>query len=216
MLRFLCLTILAFLPHGAMAKSCDQAAENAARETGVPANILRAIARVEAGRTLHGGFAAWPWAVNQAGKGHFFETAEAAIDHVNRAMALGQSNIDIGCFQVNLHWHGAAFPNLRAMFEPDKNALYAAHFLRRLYRETGTWEAAVGAYHSRRDGAAQEYLAKVQSVLGQMDQPETAQSDVGAMHEPQVHSYPLFQGGGGALGSLFAARMGGEIRPILR
>lgn len=68
---------------------------------------------------------------------------------------------DIGCFQINSRWHGAAFTSVDQMFDPVENALYAARYLRRLHAEMGSWSAAIAAYHSRDPVRGQAYLDRV-------------------------------------------------------
>ena len=70
-------------------------------------------------------------------------------------MAAGRRSFDVGCFQINYHWHGHNFPSLEAMFDPDTGADYAARFLQSLYAERGNWSAAAGAYHSQTPVARQ-------------------------------------------------------------
>lgn len=179
--------------HNVALNPCDRAAANAAEVSGVPIDVLLAIARVESGRTVNGALFPWPWTVNQAGSGSFFETVNDATDHVLSAMANGESNIDVGCFQINIRWHGTEFASLDMMFEPTENALYAARFLLRLYDELGTWEGAIGAYHSRQTGAATAYVEKVSAMMATTESilaPSTfADSD------PDENRYPLLQGG---------------------
>lgn len=201
-----------------VALRCDVAADAAARETGVPAAVLMAIARVETGRTIGGALAPWPWTVNEAGAGNWFDSADAALDHVAKAVAAGGTNIDIGCFQINLRWHGEAFHSIDAMFDPHKNALYAARFLQTLHDEFGSWDGAVGAYHSRKAEAAEGYLAKVAAVLDAPLPLGTAPPDRMAEGEaaPRDNRYPLLQGGaGGGNGSLVSGQASGAL-PLLR
>jgi soluble lytic murein transglycosylase-like protein len=173
--------------------ACDAAAIAAAERTGVPSSVLFAISRVESGRQVDGQFAPWPWAVNQAGTGTYFDTPDAAMAHVAQAMALGRTNIDIGCFQINIRWHGDQFSSLSAMFEPKENALYAAQFLLRLYDEFGSWESAIGAYHSRQTGPAAAYLSKVYAHL---DTPPTMTTLPAVTPQaPRDNRYPLLQSG---------------------
>lgn len=201
-----------------MALHCDVAAERAARSTGVPAAVLMAIARVETGRKVDGAVAPWPWTVNEAGKGAWFESKHAAVAHVQAAMVAGASNIDIGCFQVNLRWHGEGFSSLDAMFDPAINADYAARFLQSLHDEHGTWDGAVGAYHSRKPEAATRYVQKVAEVL---DIPPAAAAAPATTTSPRVtlaprdNRYPLLQGGSGGNGSLFSSDAQGA-QPLLR
>lgn len=193
------------------ARLCDSAARQAADTTGVPLDVMLAITRVETGRSIAGVLSPWPWAVNQAGDGTFFETADQAMDHVQQAMADGATNIDIGCFQLNLRWHGDAFTSLNAMFEPTENADYAAQFLLQLHDEFGSWEGAIGAYHSRNADAAEGYLAKVAALMA--DAPPEGDAPVASAE----NRYPLLRPGAPAgLGSLVSSSFDTPPLPLLR
>lgn len=137
---------------------CDRAAASAAAETGVPVRLLLALTRTETGRSMDGQFGPWPWTVNNAGDGRWFADAASAQAHVARLQSMGERNIDIGCFQINLHWHGHAFRNPSEMFDPGRNADYAAAFLTGLFAEFGTWDGAVAAFHSRTPHHAARYM----------------------------------------------------------
>ena len=73
-------------------------------------------------------------------------------------------NLDIGCFQINLRWHGHAFASVAQMFDPLANARYAAEFLTDLHREFGDWDAAVAAYHSRTPHFATRYMERFHRI----------------------------------------------------
>ncbi|MFN4131102.1 MAG: hypothetical protein ACK4GC_15000, partial [Paracoccaceae bacterium] len=194
---------------------CDSAAAKAADISGVPVNVLMAISRVETGRTVGGVLSPWPWTVNQAGAGSFFQSAAEATAHVLRALADGHRNIDIGCFQINIRWHGAGFTSLEAMFEPTRNALYAARFLRQLHDEFGTWDGAIGAYHSRQSGAATSYLTKVSALMDNMQAPPTPEVDLTST--ARDNRYPLLRPGkGGGYGSLVASALDRPAIPLFR
>jgi hypothetical protein len=129
--------------------SCDLAADQAERSHQLPAGILGAIGRVESGRPDPAGrLAPWPWTIDAAGAGAFLPSADAAVTSVQSLQRRGLRNIDVGCFQVNLEQHPDAFATLEAAFDPQINADYAAGFLVSLHQRTGSWEAAVAAYHS--------------------------------------------------------------------
>lgn len=145
--------------------SCDRAALAAAATHGVPSQIMLAIARVETGRQRDGTLYPWPWAVNEAGRSHWFQTRAEAEAHVMAALDKGQNNIDIGCFQVNIRWHGAQFSSLQTMFDPAENADYAARFLVKNHEKTGNWVDAVARYHSTTPTHARSYIEKVEQVL---------------------------------------------------
>lgn len=154
--------------HAATDAVCERAARRAAAETGVPADILIAIARTETGRSRDGTVRAWPWAVNVAGRGAWFEDRAAALAHARGHRAAGVRNIDLGCFQINHRWHGAQFAGLAEMLDPLATARYAARFLRELHGETGDWVRAAGAYHSRTPHLAQAYLARFEARLAEL------------------------------------------------
>lgn len=153
----------------ATAALCESAARTAARLTGASEEMLVALARTESGRARGGHLHPWPWTVNIAGDGEWFDSRESAIAHVRAAIRAGKRNVDIGCFQINHHWHASAFASLDQMFDPTANALYAARFLNRLQREFGNWEDAVGAYHSRTPKLATRYIARFRKHLDTPD-----------------------------------------------
>ena len=129
---------------------CERAGVSEELASGLPQGLLLAIGRVESGRwdSARGRVTAWPWTINAAGKGQWFETKAAAAQTVRDLMGGGTRSIDVGCFQISLLWHPAAFSSLEQAFDPAANAAYAARFLLGLFGQTGSWEAAVEAYHS--------------------------------------------------------------------
>ena len=140
---------------------CEAAAETAAAETGVPGDLLRAIMLVESGRIRNGIRQGWPWAVNVGGQGTWYPDAMSARQAIDAVPADGALHVDIGCFQLNRHWHGRHFADTRAMLDPAANARHAARFLAALHDEFGTWQAAAAAYHSRNPDRAAAYAARL-------------------------------------------------------
>ncbi|MCB1343186.1 MAG: lytic transglycosylase domain-containing protein [Pseudooceanicola sp.] len=164
---------------------CDRAAERAARQSGVPLDVLRAITRVETGRRGPGGaIAPWPWTVNMEGLGRWFDNRQEALHYAETEMQAGARSFDVGCFQINFRWHGDAFDSLDAMFDPDRNAEYAARFLARLFAETGDWSRAAGAYHSRTPAFADRYSERFTAMRD--DQPDLP----GPIHERTTFGDP--------------------------
>ncbi|WP_198144908.1 transglycosylase SLT domain-containing protein [Pseudorhodobacter aquimaris] len=143
-------------------------------------------------------------------KGDWFADAPSAISYVNGLIEQGTRNIDVGCFQLNLHWHGKAFPNIETMFSPRENALYAAQFLQRLYTETGDWRQAVGHYHSRKAPRAQAYVSRLETLF----ETHLAASQP-ARHPParKANPVPSRYGLVGARGPLI--NMGRTSRPVI-
>jgi hypothetical protein len=187
-------------PNPAAAARCDQAAETAANATGVPIDILLAISRVETGRRTNGSFGPWPWTINADGKGTFYDTEDEAISAATAHLTDGTETFDIGCFQLNIRWHGQAFATFQEMFDPDRNATYAARFLHQLHAEKGSWADAVSAYHSRSPDLAQAYLDQVKAVLE--TSPDASAPPVAAP-AITVNNFPLLQAGfPGGIGSI--------------
>lgn len=163
---------VAGLPLLASTPDCEALAARAAAERGLPEGLLPSIARVESGRGQGRlGRRAWPWTLNQGGKGMYFDTRAEALDYLRAAVARGVRNIDVGCMQINYRWHGAQFESLEAMMDPDANTRYAARFLGELQARHGSWEAATGYYHSLTPARARHYRGLVARVLGTMPSP---------------------------------------------
>jgi hypothetical protein len=181
---------------------CLSAAAAAAEQTGVPYDVLRAVALVETGRDDQ----PWPWTVGVRGKGHWAETMDAAAMMVNQALAEGITNIDLGCFQLNIHWHSKAFRSVEDMLDPTRNATYAAEFLAEKYAETGDWSLAAAAYHSATPEYADAYQARFDAAWGAVagDYPEELPA------EAPPNRFPLLVGGQAAsAGSLVPATTAG-------
>ena len=147
---------------------CDRWAAIAAAEHGVPVELMRAIARVETGRSRNGraGDATpWPWTVNAGGRGFWLESREDAVRLAETRRAAGEAQIDVGCFQINHKWHGRAFASFDEMMDPARNARYAARFLAALHAEFGDWSRAAAAYHSREPDRGRAYLRRLAAAL---------------------------------------------------
>ena len=148
------------------ARLCDLAAMNAAQRHGVPLDVMQAVALVETGRDLGGQMQPWPWAIHAEGRGHWPATRDDALALVRASMDRGARNIDLGCFQINLRWHGARFASLEQMIDPESNADYAARLLGEHKARLGSWEAAAGAYHSATPALAARYRARFAQLRG--------------------------------------------------
>ena len=80
--------------------------------------------------------------------------------------AVGNRPIDVGCFQVDLQFHPAAFASLTEAFAPTSNARYAARFLNELHARTGSWAQAVALYHSAEPSLGLVYRSQVFAAWG--------------------------------------------------
>lgn len=193
----------------------------AAQETGVPFAVLLAVTLTETGRTDGGGaLRSWPWALNRGGEGHWFDTREEALAFLDQALAEGSSNIDVGCFQLNYRWHGAAFASVEQMMDPEKNALYAANHLAGLFEGNGDWVAAAAAYHSATPEYAERYLARFEPIYRSLSPEARPEAEAWpdnrdfARSEPErVNDFPLLRSGSpGTGGSLVP--LDGRVRPL--
>jgi Transglycosylase SLT domain len=184
---------------------CLQAASNAARQTGVPYEVLLAISKVETGRDGR----PWPWTVNFGGDGKWFDSAADAEASVNEAVDQGATNVDLGCFQLNFRWHAEAFTSVSDMLDPDQNATYAANLLASHFARTGDWALAAAAYHSATPEYARIYQDKFETAYAGLEGIETPR-----VSEPSVadaeNRFPLLMAGDvGRNGSLVPTGLGG-------
>jgi len=89
-----------------VAALCDMAAQRAARESGVPLDVLRTITRTETGRGGKQGLQPWPWTVNMEGAGKWFENEDEARAYVFSHFKRGARSLYVGCFQIYFKRHG--------------------------------------------------------------------------------------------------------------
>ena len=142
---------------------CARAIAKEERRSGIPNKLLYALSIKESGRWIKKEQAniTWPWTVNAGGVGKYFNSRREAVKHVRNLQKKGQKNIDIGCMQINLHYHPSAFKSLESGFEPTKNVAYAAKFLTALKEVHGSWHLAVRYYHSANQTKSKPYQNKV-------------------------------------------------------
>lgn len=145
---------------------CIAAIASAERSADIPSGLLQAIGQVESGRAspTDGTVQPWPWTIDVGGTGYFFATEMEAVAAAAAWQGRGIASIDVGCLQVNLAYHPTAFASLENAFDPVTNAAYAAAFLRQLFTQTGSWPAAVAAYHSQTRQVGAAYQSKVLAV----------------------------------------------------
>ncbi len=143
--------------------ACMSAIAVVQRDSRLPNTVLEAVARVESGRldVASRMVVPWPWSINVLGVGHFYESKADAVTAVKQFQAAGQRSIDVGCMQINLVQHPAAFATLEEAFDPGVNVAYGASFLQALFRRRGDWPSAIAAYHSSTPAIGADYLRRV-------------------------------------------------------
>lgn len=147
---------------------CGDALRQAEQRHRLPRGLLAAIAKAESGRPISSlsDIRPWPWTIDADGAGLFLASKTAAVAWV-REQATRHDFVDVGCMQVDLHYHPKAFTSLEEAFDPVANANYAAQLLIALYDDEAahSWDAAVGLYHSHTPLFAAEYHDRV-ALLG--------------------------------------------------
>jgi hypothetical protein len=116
----------------------------AARDYGVPLDILYSVGLTETG---HQGVLG-PYELNVDGRSVHSDSLSEALAAYRAADRAGAKFIDIGCMQINHHFHAAHFRSLDEMFDPERNVRYGAELLRTLRAEEGSWTLAVARYNA--------------------------------------------------------------------
>ena len=151
-------------------KLCAGQTARLERLEGIPRHLLSAISVAESGRwdAARQATFAWPWTVTAEGEGRFFATKAEAVDHVRALRARDVRNIDVGCMQVNLYYHGGAFAGLEEAFDPPTNVAYAARYLKGLFDAARSWTQAAADYHSTTPERNRPYKLKVVRLWNQI------------------------------------------------
>ncbi|MCJ8506419.1 lytic transglycosylase domain-containing protein [Rhizobium lemnae] len=139
--------------------ACEKEIQSAAAKYQIPEGILYSVGLTETGRKG----SLYPWALNIEGKAYFPETPMAAMQVFETARREGRQLIDMGCMQINHHFHGENFSSPQEMLDPRRNVEYAAKFLRNLHDRHETWTMAVARYHAgpNNDPAQKRYVCRV-------------------------------------------------------
>ncbi|MGR9052271.1 MAG: lytic transglycosylase domain-containing protein [Gammaproteobacteria bacterium] len=120
-----------------------------ANEHGVPATLLYGIALGESGQTLRNRkFRPWPWTLNVAGVPRYYPTRWAAWKSLTFYLQQGITSIDVGLMQVNWRYHHKKLGTPWDALDPFHNVRTGANILWQEYQATGSWQKAVGRYHS--------------------------------------------------------------------
>jgi len=144
---------------GPGAALCEREIIAASRKHGVPVGILYSVGLTETGRRG----SLQPYALNIEGKTVFAGSLAEALETFYRARRAGRKLIDLGCMQINHHYHQGEFSGPRAMLNPRQNVDYAARFLVDLKRRHKSWTMAVARYHAgpNNDPAQRKYVCRV-------------------------------------------------------
>jgi soluble lytic murein transglycosylase-like protein len=165
-LRSIAIVVLSICSVATVARAdglCEREMARASRAHGVPLGVLYAVGLSETGRkgVLH------PYALNIDGKTAMASDLRDALAQFREAKNKGAKLVDVGCMQINHHYHGHQFGSVEAMFDPAKNVDYAARFLKELRAREGSWTMAVARYNAGPDNtvAQRRYVC---SVIGSL------------------------------------------------
>jgi soluble lytic murein transglycosylase-like protein len=142
---------------------CEREISAAAEKYQVPEGILYSVGLTETGKKG----SLQPWSLNVEGKAYFADSEQEAEQVFDEASREGAVLIDLGCMQINHHYHGENFTGVAEMLDPRKNVEYAAKFLAQLHAKHVTWTMAVARYHAGPDNdpAQKQYVCRVISNL---------------------------------------------------
>jgi soluble lytic murein transglycosylase-like protein len=138
---------------------CEREMMRASALYGVPLGMLYSVGLTETGKRG----SLQPYAMNVEGKAVFSNSALEAIHKFDQASRSGARLIDMGCMQINHHYHREKFPSIESMLNPRMNVEYAARFLKELKARHETWTMAVARYHAgpNNDPAQKRYVCRV-------------------------------------------------------
>ncbi|NKN34816.1 lytic transglycosylase domain-containing protein [Agrobacterium sp. a22-2] len=138
---------------------CEREIQHAAAKYGVPEGILYSVGLTETGRKG----SLQPYAMNIEGKAVFLGSKSEVLEAFAAARQQGAKLIDVGCMQINHHFHGENFASVQEMLDPRRNVEYAAKFLSNLHGRHETWTMAVARYHAgpNNDPAQKRYVCRV-------------------------------------------------------
>jgi soluble lytic murein transglycosylase-like protein len=139
--------------------SCEREMVRASRKHNVPLGMLYAVGLTETGRKG----SLQPYALNVEGRAVYGIDKDEALRQFAKARAAGAKLIDMGCMQINHHFHAEHFASLDAMLDPALNVDYAARFLKQLHQREGSWTMAVARYHAgpHNNPAQKRYVCRV-------------------------------------------------------
>lgn len=142
---------------------CERVMVAAAQDNNVPLKILYSVGLTETG---HRGTLG-PYDLNVDGRSIHSQNLPQALAAYAAADRSGAKFIDIGCMQIDHHFHAQQFRSLEDMFDPIQNVHYAARLLKTLYKQEGSWTMAVARYNAgpRNPTAQHKYVCAVISHM---------------------------------------------------
>lgn len=161
-------------PGVAHASACTAQVLDAEKSLNIPRGLLLAVSLVESGQDGE----PKPLALNVAGHGIYATSVRQAVRDMHDAHGRLRTDVAVGCMQLSLGLHAHAFQPVSKMLDPAANVWFAARYLARLRRQTGSWTAAVANYNGAVTPAQKRaYLCKVRLHLAALNENTAALID---------------------------------------
>lgn len=138
------------------AGQCAHWAQTAERYYSMPPGLMRAIVKHESRND--------PNVLNVDGKTHKFGSATEAARAIETLTPISHE-VDVGCSQITIRWHGTQFTTIGAMLDPRTNVSYASWHLHSLMQKYGSWFDALRRYHSFKEERGSRYACQVLKIM---------------------------------------------------
>ena len=141
---------LVFPSPGWSAEAVPVGYQSIASERSIPSSVLYAVALTESGKQVasQGVYRPWPWTLNVAGRGYYFDSRLAAWQALTGWLKDGKRSVDIGLMQVNWRYHEERLGTPWQALDPYHNLRVGAEILQACYTARQDWWASVGCYHA--------------------------------------------------------------------
>ena len=133
--------------------------------------VLYAVALIESAKSNNRHTVTpWPWAINKSGKAIIPVSKQEAHNILNKTIAEGNRNIDVGMMQINLHWHGHRVDKPEQLLNPVTNLEIGAKVLAEAIQSApNNLVLGIGRYHSWQNvPSAVEYGQRVIALADQI------------------------------------------------
>ena len=124
--------------------ACEREMTRASAQHGVPLNVLYSVGLTETGS--RNGLS--PYDMNVDGQAVHSTSLAEAMARFAQAKGRGAKFIDIGCMQINHHFHSADFHSLERDVRPGAQCRICRELPQILKAQEGTWTLAVARYNA--------------------------------------------------------------------
>ncbi len=137
----------------------------------IPSTVLYAVALTESGLSVRRSSVSrpWPWTLNVAGTGYYFNSRQAAWRALKHSLNSGERSIDVGLMQINWRYHHERLGSPWQALDPYHGLAVGTAILKRCHQGGGDWMKSVGCYHAPNHAQrAARYRRRVASQIQQL------------------------------------------------